>query len=255
MSDAIDLRVEDQVATITIDRPAVRNAIDKPTADALAAVLDAVDDRDDVTVAILTGAGEHFSAGMDLKAVAAGGPRPITESRGGFGIVERPPGKPLIAAVEGACLGGGFEIALACDLIVVAENARLGLPEVRRGLVAAAGGVLRLPRRIPRAIAMELAITGEPLAVSRAYELGLVNRVVPAGQALAGAREIATMVAANAPLAVKTTKHLVTATSSWPEDEAFARQAPLVQAVRESADAAEGAKAFVERRPPVWTGR
>jgi enoyl-CoA hydratase/carnithine racemase len=252
-----DVRFEtrDAVAVITIDRPAVRNAVDRATAEGIAAALDELDARKEVAVGILTGAGAAFSAGMDLKALTVTGERPVSESRGVFGIAERPPEKPLIAAVEGFALGGGFEIALACDLIVAASDARFGLPEVRRGLVAAAGGAIRLPRRIPSAIAMEMLLTGEPLQAARAYALGLVNRVVEPGEALAAALELATAISAGAPVAVRTAKQIANESAEWPIREAFERQRPLIQAVRDSEDASEGARAFVEKRAPVWRGR
>lgn len=253
MSDSIRLEVLDGVGIITIDRPEVRNAIDRPTAIAIADALDAVDERDDIRSAVLTGAGPVFSAGMDLKAFNATKERPVDERRGGFGIVGRQTGKPLIAAVEGKALGGGFEIALACDLIVAAEDALFGLPEVKRGLVAAAGGVLRLPRRIPRNIAMELVLTGEPLTAARAEAYGLVNRVVAAGAAVEAAVDLGRSIALNAPLAVRTSKHLVKASAEWADEEMFDKQAPYTDAVRSSADAAEGARAFVEKRQPNWT--
>src|SRR5206468_258554 len=182
--EAIRFEAARGVAVITIDRPRVRNAVDLPTAEAIAAALDELDARDDVRAGILTGAGGFFSAGMDLKALNATGQRPISASRGAFGVVERPPETPLIAAVEGPALGGGFEIALACDLIVASAEARFGFPEVKRGLVAAAGGLIRLPRRIPSAVALEMVLTGEPIAAERARELGLVSRVVEPGTAL-----------------------------------------------------------------------
>jgi enoyl-CoA hydratase/crotonobetainyl-CoA hydratase len=253
-AQAVLLDVADGVAVVTINRPQLRNAIDRPTAEAIGAALDEVDARDDIAVAVLTGAGGFFSAGMDLKAFAATKERPIAAGRGAFGICERATAKPIIAAVEGKALGGGFEIALACDLIVAAEDAAFGLPEVTRGLVAAAGGVLRLPQRLPRNLALELVLTGAPLPASEAARHGLVNRVVPAGQALAVARELAAVIAANAPLAVRASKLLVEAAADWPAAEAFDRQRPHTDAVRASADAAEGARAFVEKRPPVWTG-
>lgn len=251
---AVRLEVADGIALLTIDRPRVRNAVDRPTAEAIGAALDAVDQRSDVAVAILTGAGPTFSAGMDLKAFAATRERPVVEGRGAFGIVERGSVKPLIAAVEGRALGGGFEIALACDLIVAATDAQFGLPEVKRGLVAAAGGVVRLPRRLPRNLAMELALTGEPLTAPRAHELGLVSRVAAPGTVLAEARALAALIAANAPLAVRASKYLVDASSDWPADEALTRQRPFTDEVRASRDAAEGAQAFIEKRAPVWTG-
>ncbi|MCG7207416.1 crotonase/enoyl-CoA hydratase family protein [Streptomyces arenae] len=250
----VRMDVSDGIAVILLDRPEVRNAVDRPTAEAISAAMDELDNRADIRVGILTGAGRIFSAGMDLKAFSATGERPVTKNRGGFGIVETPPAKPLIAAVEGRALGGGFEIALACDLIVAAEDAWFGLPEVKRGLVAAAGGVLRLPRRIPRSVAMELILTGEPVNAARAQELGLVNKVAPPGTALAEARTLATAIAANAPLAVRTAKLLADRSADWSTHEAFELQAPYTDAVRSSNDAAEGARAFVEKRAPLWTG-
>jgi enoyl-CoA hydratase/carnithine racemase len=254
MSDAVLLEVEDGTATITLNRPEVRNAIDKPTADALAAALDEVDERADVTVAIITGTGSTFCAGMDLKAFSATKERPLHEVRGAFGIVRKPPAKAIIAAIEGNALGGGLEIALACDLIVATRSSRLGLPEVKRGLVAAAGGVVRLPRRIPRGVAMELILTGEPVTAERALELGLVNRLAEDGQALSVARELAAAIAANAPLAVRAAKRIADESADWALDDAFDRQAAYTDEVRSSNDAAEGARAFVEKRVPQWTG-
>src|SRR4051794_7035922 len=251
---AVRLEVIDLVAVITVDRPQVRNAIDKPTADAIAEALDEIDGRPDISVGILTGAGPVFSAGMDLKAFSATGERPAHVTRGGFGIVEKPPIKPMIAAVEGRALGGGLEIALACDLIVAGESSLLGLPEVKRGLVAAAGGVLRLPRRIPAAIAKEMVLTGEPIDAIRARELGLVNRVAPDGKVLEVARDMALAIARNAPLAVSAAKYVVDRAQEWPMDEAFERQRPHTDRVRSSNDAAEGARAFVEKREPHWSG-
>jgi enoyl-CoA hydratase/carnithine racemase len=254
MTDAVLLDVTDGVATITLNRPEVRNAIDLPTSLALAECLDEVDERRDVTVAVLTGAGSTFCAGMDLKAFAATKERPIHPRRGAFGIVRQPCEKPLIAAIEGNALGGGLEIALACDLVVAARSSRLGLPEVKRGLVAAAGGVLRLPRRIPQAVAMELILSGEPLTAEQARYWGLVNRVAPDGEALAVARELAGAIASNAPLAVRAAKRIVLESADWPTDEAFDLQTAHTDPVRASADAAEGARAFVEKRAPQWTG-
>jgi enoyl-CoA hydratase/carnithine racemase len=255
MTPTVTFEASGGLAVITIDRPQVRNAVDRATADALATALDELDARDDVTVGVLTGAGGFFSAGMDLKAFSASGERPISESRGSFGICGRPPEKPLIAAVEGKALGGGFEIALACDWIVAAVDAAFGLPEVRRGLVAAAGGLVRLPQRIPRNVAMEMVITGESIGALRAQALGLVNAVATSGEALDRARVVAEVVAVNAPLAVKTSKRVLRESALWPDDELFERQAPLIDGVRNSEDAKEGARAFVEKRPPVWHGR
>ncbi|WP_062895071.1 crotonase/enoyl-CoA hydratase family protein [Mycobacterium avium] len=253
-NSGIRFDVADGVAVITLSRPEVRNAIDWTTAKALSAALDELDDRDDVRVGVLTGSGEFFCAGMDLKAFNATGERPIDERRGPFGIVARPPEKPLIAAVEGPALGGGFEVALACDLIIAGQTATFGLPEVRRGLVAAAGGVLRLPRRIPQALAKEMILTGAPIDALQAQRYGLVNRVVPDRTAAAEAVALAQIIADNAPLAVRTSKLLADASADWPTTEAFDRQTPYADAVRASNDAKEGAAAFVEKRKPRWTG-
>lgn len=251
----VEIEVDDHIAVIAINRPNVRNAIDFDTATAIAAALDEAEDTSAVRAIVITGRGRHFSAGMDLKAFSAGGQRPITKTRGAFGIVERPPAKPLIAAVEGAALGGGLEIALAADMIVAAEGAQFGLPEVARGLVATAGGVLRLPNRIPRALALEMILTGSSISAERAFEIGLINRVVPTGQTLAEARAVAEAIAANAPMAVRAAKAVATRSPNWRDDEAreaFALQRTYTDPVRESADAQEGAKAFVEKRAPVW---
>lgn len=251
----VDLAVDDGIAVITISRPEVRNAIDLPTARALAAALDEVDRREDIRAAILTGSVTVFSAGMDLKALQATGERPIVPGRGAFGICERATVKPIIAAVEGKALGGGFEIALACDLIVAADDAQFGLPEVKRGLVAAAGGVLRLPRVIPRKVALQLVMTGESISSHEAQRLGLVNRVVAKGQARAEAVRLAGSIAMNAPLAVRTAKFLVNASADWQQKDLFELQRPHTDRVRESADAAEGVRAFSEKRTPVWNDR
>jgi len=242
------------ILLVTINRPEVRNAIDRATAEAIAAAMDELDADPHLRVGVLTGAGATFSAGMDLKAFARG-ESTVTESRGFAGLVARPPVKPLIAAVEGWALGGGFEIVLACDLVVAAEDATFGLPEVKRGLTPAAGGLFRLPNRIPYHQAMRLVLTGEPLPARRAAELGLVNELTPPGQALAAARQLAATIAANAPLAVAAAKRTVVESADWPLDECFARQAAISGPVHRSEDAKEGARAFLEKRAPVWTGR
>lgn len=245
----------DGIAILTLNRPHRRNAIDLPTARSIRAALDEFDATDELRVAVLTGSAQTFSAGMDLKAYAETGERPVDERRGGFGIVAEPPRKPIIAAVEGPALGGGFEIALACDLIVAGEGATFGLPEVKRGLVASGGGMLRLPRRIPRNLAMEAVLTGRPLTAARCAELGLVNAVVADGGALAAARALATEIARNAPLAVRTSKAVMGESALWPDGEQFARQEELIGPVRSSEDAREGARAFAEKRAPQWRGR
>lgn len=248
----VHLEVDGPVAIVTIDRPEVRNAIDRPTAEAISEAWDEVDGRVEIRAAVLTGSGGFFSAGMDLKAFSATKERPISEARGAFGIVEKPPRTPVVAAVEGRALGGGFEIALACDLIVAAQDAQFGLPEVKRGLIAAAGGVLRLPQRIPRGVAKHLVLTGEPLVASEAQRLGLVAEVMPTGSARYAAVELARRIAANAPMAVRGAKQILDESVDWPASEAFARQKAVTDPVRASKDAAEGAKAFVEKREPVW---
>jgi enoyl-CoA hydratase/crotonobetainyl-CoA hydratase len=248
----IEVEVDGNVGLIAINRPAVRNAIDFDTANEIAQTLDHFESHAAVRAIIITGRGGFFSAGMDLKALTATGKRPMTAGRGAFGIVERPPVKPLIAAIEGAALGGGLEIALVADIIVVADDARLGLPEVARGLVAAAGGVIRLPDRIPRGLAMEMIVTGTPVTAQRAHDIGLVNHIVPQGEALAEARKLAETIAANAPMAVRAAKAIATESAQWSAGEAFTLQREYTDAVRESQDAKEGAAAFVEKRSPVW---
>jgi enoyl-CoA hydratase len=248
------VEVDGAVMVITIDRPHARNAMTKAAAEIIAEALTELDARDDLAAGILTGAGGTFCAGMDLKRFAAG-ELPRVSGRGFGGLVEAPPRTPLIAAVEGWALGGGFELVLACDLVVAGEGARFGLPEVTRGLIARGGGAMRLPQRLPRPIALEVGLTGRPLDAARAAHFGLVNQVVPDGQALRGARELAAAIAANAPLAVQATKRLAVESPDWPSDELFSRQTPITDPVFASADAAEGARAFAERRPAVWTGR
>jgi enoyl-CoA hydratase len=253
MPEAVSTEFSDGVAVITIDRPEARNAVNGAVARGIAAALDVSDASPDVTVLVLTGAGGTFCAGMDLKGFLAGD-SPMVDGRGFGGIVQRPPTKPIIAAVEGYALAGGFELALACDLVVASEDAKFGLPEVRRGLVAGAGGLLRLPRRIPYHLAMEIALTGEHLPAAKLAAAGLVNRLVPAGEALAAARELARRVAAGAPLALAATKRVIVESADWPASEAFERQAQIIAPVFTSKDAAEGAIAFAQKRPPQWRG-
>jgi enoyl-CoA hydratase len=251
MSDAVRTEVDSGIAVITINRPEVRNAINGEVARGIASALEELDARKDVSAYVLTGAGGTFSAGMDLKGFLSGD-SPIVEGRGFGGITERPPSKPIIAAVEGYALAGGCEVALSCDLIVAAQTARFGLPEVRRGLVAGAGGLLRLPRRIPYHIAMEIALTGDHQPAARLHEFGLVNRLTEEGGAVAAARELAARIAENAPLALAATKRVIVESPDWSSDEAFARQADIITPVFVSKDAQEGAAAFAEKRKPVW---
>jgi enoyl-CoA hydratase len=246
-------QVDNGVAVITINRPQAKNAVNGAVARGIAAAVEEFDRRSDVRVLVLTGAGGTFCAGMDLKGFLAGD-APTAGDRGFGGITERPPAKPVIAAVEGYALAGGFELALACDLIVASEAARFGLPEVRRGLAAAAGGLIRLPQRIPYHLAMEIALTGEHYPAERLHAAGLISALVPAGEALAGAIALAQKVALGAPLALAATKQVVARAADWPSDEAFRRQGEIVNRVFTSADAREGALAFAEKRPPAWRG-
>ncbi len=241
------------VAVITINRPEARNAVNGEVARGIAEAVDELDASKDVQVLILTGAGGTFSAGMDLKGFLSGD-SPAFGDRGFGGIVQRPPAKPVIAAVEGYALAGGFELVLACDLVVASEEAKFGLPEVRRSLVAGAGGLLRLPKRIPYHLAMEIALTGEHFPASRLQQAGLVNRLVPAGQALEAAAELAGRVALGGPLALAATKRVIVESADWPAAEAFQRQGEIITPVFMSADAREGALAFAEKRSPVWKG-
>ena len=252
---AQELRCEQDgnVLVVTIDRPEARNSVSPAVASGMEEALDRLEADDELTVGVVTGAGGYFSAGMDLRAFAAG-ERPFTE-RGGFaGIVERRTSKVLIAAIEGFALAGGLEIALACDLIVAARGARLGIPEVKVGLVAAGGALLNLPRRIPYHLAMEMALTGEPISAEKARDLGLVNRLADPGDALEIALVLAREVAANAPLALAASKRTIVESRDWIAAEEWTRQAELAEPVFGSADATEGARAFVERRPPSWRG-
>lgn len=242
------------VQIITINRPQARNAIDRETAEGISAALDELDREGVLKVGVITGAEGTFSAGMDLKAFGRG-ERPHSESRGAGGIVRRPPAKPLIAAVEGYAVALGFEIVLACDLIVASQDARFGLPEVKRSLVAAGGGLLRLPRRIPYHLAMELALTGDFIDARRADELGLINRLTQPGEALNAALELAAKIIKNGPLAIDVTKEIVANAQDWSLEEAWDRQAEIVGPVFSSEDAREGARAFAEKREPAWKGR
>lgn len=242
------------VLVIAIDRPGQRNAVNRAVSLAIAAALDRLDADDALRVGIITGRGGNFCAGMDLKAFVSG-ERPELEGRGFAGVTEAPPVKPLIAAVDGYALAGGCELALACDLIVAAEDAQFGLPEVRLGLVAASGGLVRLPRRIPEAIALEYALTGARMNATTAYRYGLVNRLAPPGGALDAALALAGEIAEGAPRAVAASKRIIRAARDWPMADAWHLQRPIAEAVIGSDDAREGALAFAEKRAPRWTGR
>ena len=244
----------DKLLVITINRPDQRNAVNAAVAAGIGHALDELDADDGLAIGVLTGAGKGFCAGMDLKAFVTG-ERPWFEDRGFAGITQRAAAKPLIAAIEGFAVAGGLEVALACDLIVAAKGARLGIPEVKRSLVAAGGGLLRLPRVLPRNVAMELALTGDPIAAERAYELGMVNRLAEPGQALDTALELAAQIAVNAPLGLIGSKRILNESLDWPDSEFFERQQAISGPIFDSEDAKEGATAFAEKRAPVWKGR
>ena len=243
----------DGVLLITLNRPEARNAVNLPLAEGVAAALDELDADDALTVGVLTGAGGGFCAGMDLKAFVTG-ERPWVGDRGFAGIVRRASRKPLIAAIEGFAVAGGLEVALSCDLLVAARGAKLGIPEVKRSLVAAGGALLRLPRVMPYHAAMEMALTGDPITAERAHELGMVSRLAEPGGAVDAALELAVAIAANGPLALDATKQILQGSLDWTAEEFWDRQAPLSDPVFASADAREGAIAFSEKRAPRWTG-
>jgi enoyl-CoA hydratase len=256
MSDqaAVVIERRERVLVVILNRPDQRNAVNAAVASGVAEALDQLDSDSSLSVGIVTGAGGFFCAGMDLKAFAAG-EMPWAPGRGFAGIAERSSDKPLIAAIEGFAVAGGLEIALSCDLIVAARGAKLGIPEVKRSLVAAGGGLLRLPQMLPRNVANELALTGDPITAERGYELGLVNRVSEQGAALDIALELAVTIAANGPLALAGSKRILRESPDWTQGEAFERQAAIWQPIFASEDAHEGATAFAEKRAPVWQGK
>lgn len=246
--------VRGQVLVITLNRPKAKNAATAAMAAQMAQILDDFDSNDELFVAVITGAGKTFCSGMDLKGFVRG-ERPSVEGRGFLALTEAPPQKPLIAAVEGYALAGGFETMLACDLVVAADTAKFGIPEVKRGLAAAAGGLVNLPQRTHRAVAMEMALTGDIYSAEFGKTNGFVNRVVGDGEALDGALELAQTIAANGPLAVKASKQVIVESADWSTEEKFAKQGEIVNPVFTSADAKEGATAFAEKRAPQWTGK
>ncbi|VTU39977.1 enoyl-CoA hydratase-related protein [Variovorax sp. PBL-E5] len=248
-------RLPGHVALVTLNRPAARNAINGAVVAALGRAVTALDADDDVRAVVLTGAGSVFSAGADLKEVAAGRASQLRDGNGFAGFVHAPRRKPWIAALNGRALAGGCEIALACDLIVAEEGAALGLPEVTRGLAAAGGGLYRLVQSLPARVAIELILTGSEIDARRAFELGLLNALAPAGQAIARALELARRIAANAPLAVRESLRVARLAMETDADAMRGLSAELWDRIGASADAIEGSRAFVEKRPPRWTGR
>ena len=255
MSDAAEVITEAKggVLIVTINRPEAKNAMNKAAAEAISAAMDRLEAEDDLRVAILTGAGGTFCSGMDLKGFLRG-ESPSVPGRGFGGLSQWTPKKPVIAAVDGYALAGGMELALSCDLIVANVNSKFGIPEAKRGLAAAAGGLIKLPRQIPPRIAMELALTGDFIDAQRAYELGFINRIVE-GPAIDGARELAARIAENGPLALIASKAIVRDSHEWTEAEMWDKQAAYIGPVFTSSDAREGAAAFAEKRKPNWQGK
>jgi enoyl-CoA hydratase len=254
MSDEVLVERRGAVQVITINRPEARNAINGAVAVGVRDAVDELDADSALSVGVLTGAGGTFSSGMDLKAFLKG-ETPSFPGRGLAGITQTPPRKPMIAAAEGYALAGGFELAMACDLVVAGASAKFGVPEVKRSLVAGAGGALLLARRIPRALALEMLLTGDPFDARRAFDIGLVNRVVDDGQALDAAIELAGKIAANGPLALMATKEISNGGADWSADERWDQMARIMAPVFTSQDAQEGARAFAEKRAPVWKGQ
>lgn len=251
---AVHLNIEEPLAVVTLARPAARNALDLSAAHELDRAVTQAEADAAVRAIVLAGEGPVFCAGADLKALAAGEPEAFIEDRGWGGLTRRQRVKPMIAAVEGPALAGGLELVLACDLVVAAPEAVFGSPEVRWGLIAAAGGAIRLPHRIPPNIANELLLTAQPMDASRAHALGLVNQLVEPGSAVDAAKRLATTIATNAPLALEATMRVVERSLSHGEDAAWPLALELLEALRETNDSAEGLAAFKERRAPGWTG-
>jgi len=257
MADEVLRERRGHVEILTINRPEARNAVNGAVSEALSAAFDELADDPDAWVVVLTAAGDKaFSAGMDLKAFASGEGGAIIGASGGFaGIAKRDFAKPIIAAVNGSALAGGCEIMLACDLVVAADHATFGIPEAKRGLIAGGGGLIRLPKRLPMAVALELALTGDPMDAQRALALGLVNRVVPGERVLDEALALAGRIAENAPLAVRYSKEVMRKAADATEEEGWKINDAAVGVVFSSADAMEGPVAFAEKRPPKWQGK
>lgn len=251
---AVDFTTDGHVAIFTLNRPEARNAVNHEVSEEMEAHLDTFEADDELWIGIVTGDGPVFCAGADLKAINAG--RNIQTDRGGFaGLVRRDRTKPLIAAVDGAALAGGLEVVLACDLVVASTAARFGIPEVKRSLLAAAGGLFRLPKVLPRNVAMQLALTGDPISAEEAHGYGLVNRLVEPGEALAAAKELAAQITVNAPLAVQWSRRVIVETADVDEHEAWRITGEYSRRIFGTEDFKEGPLAFIEKRAPVWKGR
>jgi enoyl-CoA hydratase len=253
-SEAVLTERRGNVLLITLNRPEVRNAVNAALAEGVGKALEELDADEDLSVGVLTGAGGFFCAGMDLGAFVKG-ESPWFGDRGFAGITQRSARKPLIAAIEGFAVAGGMEIALACDLIVAARGAKMGIPEAKRSLIAAGGALLRLPRRMPYHLVMELALTGDPFPADRFYELGVVNRLVEPGAAIDAALELAAQLGKNGPLALIASKQILQEQFDWSSAEMWEKQGAISGPVMISEDAKEGASAFKEKREPVWKGR
>lgn len=256
----VEYELQGHVAVITINRPEARNAVNGAVASGVEEAIDKLEGDPDAWVGILTGArtekGYIFSAGADLKEINSGNAAALQTQRGGFGgITRRERTKPIIAAVDGPALAGGTEIVLSTDLVVASDTATFGIPEVKRGLVAGAGGLFRLPRKIPRNIAMEAALTGDPISAERAAHFGLVNVLCAEGEALAKATALAERVTANAPLAVQESRRVVLEATDQPDEIGWKLSGEGMAKVMQTEDLGEGLAAFIEKRPPRWKGR